>query len=113
MESHLSRSGHGRIIWTSSTSGEPEFFSLEDPQCLKGDHPYESSKRATDLLSITLNEDFKKRGIKNVYSLLTSPGNVLTNMTQGAVAWWLLAFTLHLVSGVFIFKSPRTHTYTS
>ena len=42
-----------RIIWISSISAMPEFFSAEDMQCIRSPDAYESSKRLTDLLVLT------------------------------------------------------------
>jgi 3-keto steroid reductase len=42
-----------RIVWVSSISALPQFFSLEDFQCLRATDAYESSKRLTDLLVLT------------------------------------------------------------
>jgi 3-keto steroid reductase len=43
----------GRIIWISSIEAVPQLFSINDLQGLQSKHPYESSKRLTDLISIT------------------------------------------------------------
>ncbi|RPA87945.1 NAD(P)-binding protein [Ascobolus immersus RN42] len=43
----------GRIIWVSSLEAFPRFFSTDDIQGLRSTSPYESSKRLTDILSVT------------------------------------------------------------
>lgn len=96
LEQILSDTENSKVVWTASSSAQPEFFSLNDYQCLKGEHPYESSKRATDLLSCALNVHFaetassmNRRG-SPIQSLLASPGNVITNMMQNAISVWIL-----------------------
>ncbi|KAI1078052.1 hypothetical protein F5B20DRAFT_582579 [Whalleya microplaca] len=54
----LSRSGEskeapGRVVWTSSVDADAEHLSFSDFQAAKHQPPYESSKRITDLLSLT------------------------------------------------------------
>ncbi|KAF2488484.1 3-keto-steroid reductase [Lophium mytilinum] len=43
----------GRIIWMSSIEAPARDFNMDDFQGLKSSHPYESSKRITDLLGMT------------------------------------------------------------
>lgn len=43
----------GRIIWTSSIDNEESLFSISDFQGFQSKGPYESSKRITDLISVT------------------------------------------------------------
>ncbi|KAJ4295324.1 3-keto-steroid reductase [Kalmusia sp. IMI 367209] len=43
----------GRLIWTSSLEAYEHSFDMQDIQCMAGDQAYESSKRMTDLMSIT------------------------------------------------------------
>ncbi|KAF9580110.1 hypothetical protein BGW38_003371, partial [Lunasporangiospora selenospora] len=46
----------GRVIWTGSLTGEKNSYRASDWQGLESNMPYESSKWATDLLAIRLNE---------------------------------------------------------
>ncbi|KAK6066596.1 3-ketosteroid reductase [Seiridium cupressi] len=43
----------GRIVWTSSIDAEERHLSLSDIQGFQSKAPYESSKRITDLISVT------------------------------------------------------------
>ncbi|KAF7558548.1 hypothetical protein G7046_g5608 [Stylonectria norvegica] len=43
----------GRLIWSSSLEAVRDAFDLADPQCFTGKGPYESSKRLTDIISLT------------------------------------------------------------
>ncbi|KAJ3308865.1 hypothetical protein HDV04_000745 [Boothiomyces sp. JEL0838] len=91
----LSASGAGKVIWCSSTTAsETAFFDPEDFQCLHGPKPYESSKRLCELISIGSNAELRER---NVYSFITSPGNVLSGITKGAVGEFLILFALILM----------------
>ncbi|KAJ3035091.1 hypothetical protein HDV00_004313 [Rhizophlyctis rosea] len=87
----LAASGNGRIIWFSSTTADPEFFDEEDYQCLKGPHPYESSKRACELVCMAMQEELRKR---NIYSFVCSPGNCNTGMVGDT---WVMATILFVV----------------
>ncbi|XP_054459346.1 3-keto-steroid reductase [Anoplopoma fimbria] len=82
-----------QVIWTSSSNAHRSAFNLEDMQHRRGTQPYSSSKYSTDLLSLALNTHFNKQGL---YSSVTCPGFVMTNLTYGilpsfpAVLWTLL-----------------------
>ncbi|XP_076460808.1 3-keto-steroid reductase/17-beta-hydroxysteroid dehydrogenase 7-like isoform X2 [Babylonia areolata] len=79
-----------QLIWTSSSNAQQRNFSLEDMQHEKGEEPYSSSKYATDMLNVALNEKYNKQ---DVYSHSTCPGLVMTNLTDGilpAWVWWLV-----------------------
>jgi 17beta-estradiol 17-dehydrogenase/3beta-hydroxysteroid 3-dehydrogenase len=71
-----------KVIWTSSTTAYPPFFNLEDYQHVKDIHPYESSKRCIDLLSIALNN----HGVKSV---IASPGDLPSNLFKNAMPSWV------------------------
>ncbi|KAI5467757.1 hypothetical protein BGZ63DRAFT_372057 [Mariannaea sp. PMI_226] len=43
----------GRIVWSSSIEALREGFDISDIQCFDNSTPYESSKRLTDLISLT------------------------------------------------------------
>uniref|UniRef100_A0A8I6AU17 3-keto-steroid reductase/17-beta-hydroxysteroid dehydrogenase 7 n=1 Tax=Rattus norvegicus TaxID=10116 RepID=A0A8I6AU17_RAT len=91
-----------QLIWTSSRNAKKSNFSLEDIQHAKGQEPYSSSKYATDLLNVALNRNFNQKGL---YSSVTCPGVVMTNLTYGILppfVWtlllpviWLLRFFAH------------------
>ncbi|XP_031244550.1 3-keto-steroid reductase [Mastomys coucha] len=88
-----------QVIWTSSRNAKKDNFSMEDIQHTKGHEPYSSSKYAADLLNVALNRNFNQKGL---YSSVTCPGLVMTNMTYGILPpfiWklllpvmWLLRF---------------------
>ncbi|XP_043984993.1 3-keto-steroid reductase isoform X3 [Gambusia affinis] len=89
-----------QLVWTSSSNANRSAFSLEDIQHRRGAQPYSSSKYATDLLSLALNEHYNKQGL---YSSVVSPGFVMTNLTFGilpsfpAFLWTLLMPVFWLV----------------
>ncbi|KAF9431288.1 hypothetical protein BGZ76_000469 [Entomortierella beljakovae] len=70
----------GRVIWTSSLTGEKHCFKIEDWQGLEAEQPYESSKWVTDLLAIRLNEIWA--GSENKIATGTSSGSESTNNTE-------------------------------
>ncbi|XP_038614128.1 3-keto-steroid reductase/17-beta-hydroxysteroid dehydrogenase 7 isoform X1 [Tachyglossus aculeatus] len=88
-----------RLVWTSSNNARRSNFSLADVQHSRGREPYSSSKYVTDLLSVALNRNLNAQGL---YSSVTCPGIVLTNLTYGILPpfiWtvlmpilWLLRF---------------------
>ncbi|KAM5377292.1 hypothetical protein ACJZ2D_005111 [Fusarium nematophilum] len=43
----------GRIVWSSSLEAVRDVFDPSDFQCFRGEGPYESAKRLTDILSLT------------------------------------------------------------
>ncbi|KAG9236356.1 hypothetical protein BJ875DRAFT_456744 [Amylocarpus encephaloides] len=43
----------GKIVWVSSIEAQEEHLSLDDIQGLRSSHPYEDSKRLTDVMSLT------------------------------------------------------------
>jgi hypothetical protein len=57
-------------------------------------HPYESSKRLCELISITIHKELKQLGI---HTLLMSPGNVLSSITASAVHPFVLLVALYLM----------------
>jgi hypothetical protein len=82
----------GGLFWCSSTTASPVFFDHLDYQCKKGNHPYESSKRLCELISIALNDPEQ-----NIHSFITSPGNVFSSITQDSVPPWLLLIALYIL----------------
>eukprot|EP00842_Homolaphlyctis_polyrhiza_P006493 jgi/Hompol1/6845/HPOL_001314-RA len=115
LEEELARSGDGRILWTSSTTADPKLFSITDFQCLKGKHPYESSKRLSELVSLATAPELAKRGI---HTYITSPGNVLSGILQGIIPSWVFLIVLVILrifgsSGINISgKNAATSTVT-
>ncbi|KAJ3154979.1 hypothetical protein HDU86_004498 [Geranomyces michiganensis] len=98
-----------RVLWFSSTTAStPEFFDAEDLQCLKGNHPYESSKRLCEILAVQMHEELKKQ---EIYAFVVSPGNCFTGlMGQGILIDIAMIISLYLmrflaISGCNI--SPR------
>ncbi|KAJ3322241.1 hypothetical protein HDV06_003301 [Boothiomyces sp. JEL0866] len=75
----LSASGAGKIIWCSPK-------------------PYESSKRLCELISIGINAELRER---NVYSFITSPGNVLSGITKGVVNEFMILIALMIMRILF------------
>ncbi|KAI8922400.1 hypothetical protein DFJ77DRAFT_506175 [Powellomyces hirtus] len=90
-----------RVLWFSSTTAStPAFFDATDYQCLKGDHPYESSKRLCEILAVQLNHELRE---KNVNVFVVSPGNCYTGlMGQGAVIDMCIVVVLHLMRLLYI-----------
>ncbi|KAJ3119916.1 hypothetical protein HK098_005024 [Nowakowskiella sp. JEL0407] len=86
--------GEARVIWVGSSTGMPKFFDINDMHCLRGKHPYESSKRLLDLLILKLSPMYRLQvpfsdtaSAANVHSVTspihmftTSPGSVATNI---------------------------------
>ncbi|KAI8975984.1 hypothetical protein BDB01DRAFT_853484 [Pilobolus umbonatus] len=79
LEEALARSGDGRVIWTSSLTADKEAFQVDDWQGIKSITPYESSKRATDLIALAMHERFLSEN-KPILCLITSPGVVATDI---------------------------------
>ncbi|XP_042321811.1 3-keto-steroid reductase/17-beta-hydroxysteroid dehydrogenase 7 isoform X2 [Sceloporus undulatus] len=94
-----------QLVWTSSVNAHKSNFSLDDYQHSKGTEAYSSSKYATDLTSVALNNHFNKRGL---YSSVVCPGVVMTNMTYEILSpfLWKLLFPILWLLRLF------TPTYT-
>lgn len=94
-----------QVIWTSSSNARRNAFNLTDYQHSQGREPYSSSKYATDLLSLALNERFNQQGL---YSSVICPGLVMTNMTYGIFPsfFWTLIMPIMLLIRIF------TNTFT-
>ncbi|KAI8852043.1 hypothetical protein BC829DRAFT_91649 [Chytridium lagenaria] len=88
-----------KIIWMTSVTVEEKFFELNDIQGVKSDHPYESSKYVMELVHKALGPRLREKGI---YTFLASPGIVATNITQGKVPVFLVAWLLVLLRFLFI-----------
>ncbi|KAJ3115091.1 hypothetical protein HDU96_001203 [Phlyctochytrium bullatum] len=83
-----------KIVWMTSVTVADEYFDLEDLQGVKGDHPYEASKYVMEVMHAALGPNLREKGI---YSFLASPGIVATNITQGKVPVFLVAWLLVLM----------------
>ncbi|XP_053247153.1 3-keto-steroid reductase/17-beta-hydroxysteroid dehydrogenase 7 isoform X2 [Podarcis raffonei] len=94
-----------KLVWTSSVNACKSNFSLEDFQHRQGKEAYSSSKYATDLTSVALNNRFNKQGL---YSSVVCPGVVMTNMTFEILPpfVWKLFFPILWLFRLF------TNTYT-
>uniref|UniRef100_A0A3B5LW56 3-keto-steroid reductase/17-beta-hydroxysteroid dehydrogenase 7 n=1 Tax=Xiphophorus couchianus TaxID=32473 RepID=A0A3B5LW56_9TELE len=97
-----------QLVWTSSSNANRSAFSLEDIQHRRGTQPYSSSKYATDLLSLSLNQHYNKQGL---YSSVVSPGFVMTNLTFGILPSFP-AFLWTLLMPVFWLIRVFTNTFT-
>ncbi|XP_052246618.1 3-keto-steroid reductase/17-beta-hydroxysteroid dehydrogenase 7-like isoform X3 [Dreissena polymorpha] len=90
LQDYLTASGNVKIVWTSSQNANAGDLNYEDVQHRKGREPYSSSKQASDVLSVALNERLNKQG---VYSTVTCPGLVFSNLLFGilpSLLWILL-----------------------
>ncbi|XP_077188685.1 3-keto-steroid reductase/17-beta-hydroxysteroid dehydrogenase 7 [Paroedura picta] len=96
---------HSQLIWTSSISARRSNFSLENYQHIHGKEAYSSSKYATDLTSVALNNHFNNQGL---YSSVVCPGVVMTNLTYEI----LPSFIWHLFFPLMWLIRLFTHTYT-
>ncbi|CAO3657961.1 unnamed protein product [Umbelopsis ramanniana] len=85
LEPLLKASGDGRVIWTSSGTASSSTFAIDDWQGVKAKEPYESSKWATNITAIYMNEQFRKQNVP-ITSVITSPGVVASNI-GGLPAW--------------------------
>ncbi|KAI8639728.1 hypothetical protein BD408DRAFT_420990 [Parasitella parasitica] len=85
LESLLSKSGDGRVIWTSSITACSSSFDIDDWQGIKSQEPYESSKWACDMIAIASSERFQKEN-NPITSFTTSPGVVASDI-GGLPAW--------------------------
>ncbi|XP_014842475.1 PREDICTED: 3-keto-steroid reductase-like [Poecilia mexicana] len=97
-----------QLVWTSSSNANRSAFSLEDIQHRRGTQPYSSSKYATDLLSLSLNQHYNKQGL---YSSVVCPGFVMTNLTFGILPSFP-AFLWTLLMPVFWLIRVFTNTFT-
>jgi 17beta-estradiol 17-dehydrogenase/3beta-hydroxysteroid 3-dehydrogenase len=88
------------VIWSSSSTAHIGNLDSHDIQNRKSDNPYYTSKQAMDLLSVELNRRLNSKGI---YSDVTCPGVVLTQLTYGIfpkLVWYILLPMFLLVSSV-------------
>ncbi|KCV67876.1 hypothetical protein, variant [Fonticula alba] len=90
---HLLQANNGRVVWTSSSTGMADKFSWSDPQCIKGNAPYQSSKYGEALLSVALNERLARSygapGVGTVRSICAMPGFVHSPMVSVFMPSWL------------------------
>ncbi|KAM3915386.1 3-keto-steroid reductase/17-beta-hydroxysteroid dehydrogenase 7 [Leptodactylus fuscus] len=89
-----------QLVWTSSSNARRSAFSLSDYQHSQGQESYSSSKYATDLLSVSLNRHYNKKGL---YSSVVCPGLVMTNLTYGILPsfFWTLIMPIMWLIRVF------------
>uniref|UniRef100_A0A673VWA3 Hydroxysteroid (17-beta) dehydrogenase 7 n=1 Tax=Salmo trutta TaxID=8032 RepID=A0A673VWA3_SALTR len=98
-----------QVIWTSSSNAQCSAFSLKGLQHQTGTEPYNSSKYASDLLSLALNTHLNMKGL---YSSVICPGFAMTNLTYGILPsfpkllWNLLMPILWLVCVSFDSSVP-------
>lgn len=69
-----------KIVITGSHVGRMKHFDEKDPQCIKGEFPYESSKYLCDLLCRDINEMY------GIPCYVTSPGIVATNISSSTLS---------------------------
>lgn len=105
LEGLLGRNSTTQIIWTSSLSAHKDAFSIDNIQHVNGQEPYSSSKYATDAVSITLNERLNQQG---VYSHVTAPGLVLSNLTFSILPSWFWLLVLPFLYFMRIFVPSLT-----
>jgi 17beta-estradiol 17-dehydrogenase/3beta-hydroxysteroid 3-dehydrogenase len=98
----LDSSGDGRIIWTSSDTSSKKVFKMNDIQHLNGEFPYESSKYASELLSLSLNSHFKSKKLF-VRSIVTSPGVVATTIALPEILKFFCLIPLFLLVKMILF----------
>ncbi|XP_013379180.1 3-keto-steroid reductase [Lingula anatina] len=110
LEDILGGSQPTQVIWSSSSNACKDTFSFDDIQHRRGTSAYSSSKYATDMLSLALNKTLNK---KNIYSHVTNPGIVMSNMTHGIMpSWfWTLAMPILFLLRFFI-CSATIDTYS-
>ncbi|ELU18542.1 hypothetical protein CAPTEDRAFT_92645 [Capitella teleta] len=96
-----------QVIWTSSSNAKKSAFMLSDIQHQHGSEPYSSSKYATDMISVALNERFNQQGI---YSHTTCPGLVMTNLTYGILPSWFWTLLLPLLILIRIFTPTMNYS---
>lgn len=99
--------GTSQIIWTSSSNAKHQAFSLNDVQHAKGNEPYSSSKYASDLVSVAINNQHNDKGI---YSHTTCPGLVMSNITYGILPQWVWYLLLPVILLLRLFMGNMTHT---
>lgn len=86
--------GGGRVVWSGSHSAMKKYFDFDDIQHLKGVKPYQSSKFATDLISVALNRKLNEKGI---YSFDAAPGMVLSALSYMVIPAFLWLFVIPIM----------------
>ncbi|XP_064647394.1 3-keto-steroid reductase/17-beta-hydroxysteroid dehydrogenase 7-like isoform X2 [Lineus longissimus] len=106
LEDLLSRDGRsGQIIWTGSSNAKKASFEVDNIQNVNGFEPYSSSKYACDLISYKLNENLNKKAI---YSHVTCPGLVMSNLTHGIMPAWFWSLIMPFLWIMRLFTSTMT-----
>ncbi|GKT57812.1 3-ketosteroid reductase [Colletotrichum tofieldiae] len=105
----------GRVVWTSSIEPLAQHFRLDDFQGVETEGPYESSKRLTDVLSLTSHLPATRKFSKSYFEpedpkvaqalpvrpslYLTHPGVVASNLFPVPfpfILFWAYKFALYL-----------------
>ncbi|XP_020795198.1 3-keto-steroid reductase/17-beta-hydroxysteroid dehydrogenase 7 isoform X2 [Boleophthalmus pectinirostris] len=108
LEPLLCQSDHtSSVIWTSSSNARRSAFCLEDIQHKEGKEPYSSSKYASDLLSLALNQHLNSRGL---YSSVVCPGMVMTNLTYGILPPFFWTIIMPIMWLIRLFTNTFTIT---
>ncbi|KAJ3199391.1 hypothetical protein HDU82_000457 [Entophlyctis luteolus] len=92
---------YARVVWVTSDTVMPKVFDSADIQCLRGDEPYESSKRLIEIVHMQTFAELKKSGI---ISVVANPGISATDITQGRVPVFLIIAVLYILR---LFGLPR------
>ncbi|XP_053373945.1 3-keto-steroid reductase/17-beta-hydroxysteroid dehydrogenase 7-like [Mercenaria mercenaria] len=105
LEDYLGGTQTTQIIWTSSQNANADDFSYTNIQHRNGKEPYASSKYATDVVSVALNDRLNKKG---VYSVSTCPGLVMSNMTFGILPSWFWFLVMPFLFFMRLFVTSLT-----
>ena len=70
-----------------------KYFDFSDVQHMQGPKPYQSSKYATDLISVALNQKLNE---KKIYSFDAAPGMVISTLSYMVIPpfWWLFVIPM-------------------
>ncbi|XP_064614005.1 3-keto-steroid reductase/17-beta-hydroxysteroid dehydrogenase 7-like [Liolophura sinensis] len=96
-----------QIIWTSSSNAKKGSFDANDIQHQHGSEPYSSSKYASDLVRVAINDRLNH---KHIYSHTTCPGLVMTNLTYGILPSWFWYLVLPLLWLLRLFTGSMTQS---
>uniref|UniRef100_A0A3Q3X3D1 3-keto-steroid reductase/17-beta-hydroxysteroid dehydrogenase 7 n=1 Tax=Mola mola TaxID=94237 RepID=A0A3Q3X3D1_MOLML len=108
LEPLLCKAGHTcRIVWTSSSNARRSAFSMDDIQHRNGTEPYSSSKYASDMLSLALNQHKNNQGL---FSSVICPGLVMTNLTYGILPSFLWSLIMPIMYLIRFFTNTFTLT---
>ncbi|KAI3386108.1 hypothetical protein SNEBB_011313 [Seison nebaliae] len=101
-----------RVIFMSSENALRSNFNFSDIQHKNGTEPYGSSKFLLDSLSISLN---KTMGNENLHFYSTSPGLVMTKITENIMppVLWFLLMPIFLFVNIFTNNIVRSPNYAA